>query len=206
MFPTFVWKAELVPEVHRPLNASILRELGELGAPLVGLEPGASWQSDHMLHEAARFREVLGCIAEAAAALLEYLKVGRDSLQVTGCWANVSAPGAGHREHSHPNNYLSGVYYVQTQEGADTINFHDPRPQTGIIRPPASELTADNTDQVVLKVGDGTMLLFPAWLPHSVDANRGGGTRVSLSFNLMFAAYTELMAQPLWAPGSHRAG
>ncbi len=46
---------------------------------------------------------------------------------------------------------------------ADTVNFHDPRSQTGIIRPPVTELTAENTDQVVVKVSDGTLLMFPSW-------------------------------------------
>ena len=73
--------------------------------------------------------------------------------------------------HHHPNNFLSGVYYVRTHPGADTINFHDPRNQSGIIRPPVVELTAENTDQVVVRVKDGTMLVFPAYLQHSVDAN-----------------------------------
>ncbi|MGH8628692.1 MAG: putative 2OG-Fe(II) oxygenase [Gammaproteobacteria bacterium] len=39
----------------------------------------------------------------------------------TGCWANVNGIGASHGVHTHPNNFLSGVYYVQTQAGADTI-------------------------------------------------------------------------------------
>jgi uncharacterized protein (TIGR02466 family) len=100
--------------------------------------------------------------------------------------------------HSHPNNFLSGVYYVQVQEGADTINFHDPRPQTGIIRPPVTELTAYNTDQVVVKVQTATLLLFPAWLPHSVSPNESGETRISVSFNVMFSAFAEEMSKPLW--------
>ena len=64
--------------------------------------------------------------------------------------------------HSHPNNYLSGVYYVRTGPGADTINFHDQRIQSGIICPPITELTRENTDQVVIKVKSGTLLMFPA--------------------------------------------
>jgi uncharacterized protein (TIGR02466 family) len=63
-------------------------------------------------------------------------------LEITGCWANLHSPGAAHRAHSHPNNYLSAVYYVRTWPGADTINFHDPRSQAGVIRPPVTELTA----------------------------------------------------------------
>jgi uncharacterized protein (TIGR02466 family) len=201
MFPTFVWKAELAPAAYEPLNDSILRTLAEIGAPLADLKPGQSWQSDHGLHELDGFREVVDCIGTAAESVLAYLKVGHEGFRITGCWANVNAPGAGHRVHSHPNNYLSGVYYVRTHEGADSINFLDPRPQTGIVRPPVTELTADNTEQVVLKVKDGMLLMFPAWLQHGVDPNRSDRLRVSLGFNVMFSAYAEGMARPSWAPG-----
>jgi hypothetical protein len=98
----------------------------------------------------------------------------------------------------HPNNYLSAVYYVRTRPGADTINFHDPRSQTGVIRPPVTELTAANTDQVVVRVGNGTLLVFPSYLQHSVDANASGESRVSLSFNLMFSEFTAALSKPLW--------
>jgi len=71
MFPTFVWKAELKPEIYKPISGSILRTLGEIGAPLADLMPGESWQSDHGLHEFERFREVVDCINEAAESVLE---------------------------------------------------------------------------------------------------------------------------------------
>lgn len=200
IFPTFVWKAELRPEIRKPINDSILRALGEIGAP-ADLLSGESWQSSHELHELGRFREVVDCINEAAESVLEYLKIGHGTFKITGCWANVNAPGAGHRVHNHPNNYLSGVYYVRTLQGANTINFLDPRPQIAIICPRVTELTVENTEQVVVNVTDGTLLMFPAWLQHSVDPNRGGSTRISIGFNIMFPAYAEIMARPLWMPG-----
>jgi hypothetical protein len=61
-----------------------------------------------------------------------------------------------------------------------------------IIRPPVTELTAYNTDQVVVAVGVGTLLVFPAWLPHSVDANRSERARISISFNAMFTAFASI--------------
>ena len=64
------------------------------------------------------------------------------------------------------------------QAGADTINFHDPRPQAGVIRPPVRQLTAENADLIVVNVKDGTLLLFPAWLEHSVDPNRSQRPRI----------------------------
>jgi uncharacterized protein (TIGR02466 family) len=100
--------------------------------------------------------------------------------------------------HSHPNNFLSGIYYLRTGPGADTVNFHDPRNQTGIIRPPVVKLTAENTDQVVVRVKNGTLLFFPSYLQHSVDAVTGREDRISVSFNVMFSAFTENLAKPLW--------
>jgi uncharacterized protein (TIGR02466 family) len=201
MFPTFVWKAELAPADYEPLNDSIMRALAMLGAPFADLKAGESWQSDHGLHELPGFGAFVDCITSAGEAVLAYLKIGHQGFKVTGCWANLNAPAAGHRLHNHPNNYLSGVYYVRTQPGADSISFVDPRPQTAIVRPPVTALTADNTEQVVLKVKDGMLLTFPAWLQHGVDPNRSDRLRISLGFNLMFRAYAESMARPSWVPG-----
>jgi uncharacterized protein (TIGR02466 family) len=209
MFPCFVWKAELAREIAAPMNAALLAALAGIGAPLHELAHGQSWQSAHDLHQRAPFRDLVDCIHAAAETVLDYLKIGRGGgpvsneagLAITGCWANVNAPGAAHPEHSHPNNYLSGVYYLVTPAGADTIDFHDPRPQTGIIRPPVTALTAENTDEVVVRVTAGTVLLFPAWLSHSVDANASTELRISVSFNLMFSSYAETVGQPMWEPG-----
>ena len=102
------------------------------------------------------------------------------------------------RTHCHSNNFLSDVYYVRTHPGTDTINFHDPRNQTSVIRPPVVELTAENTDQVVVKVKNGTLLVFPTYLQHSVDANMSKEERISISFNIMFSFFAENLSKSLW--------
>ena len=137
LFPTLVWKGDLKPQDYERLNRDILSGLGAVGAPLEGLRPGENWQSDHSLQERAAFGPLLEWVEAAAESALSYLRIARP-LIVTGCWANVNAPGTGHRLHSHRNNYLSGAYYVQVQEGADSINFFDPKPQAGVIRPVAN--------------------------------------------------------------------
>jgi hypothetical protein len=40
--------------------------------------------------------------------------------------------------------------------------------------------------------------MFPAYLPHSVDEVTSDEERISVSFNLMFPAFTENLAKPLW--------
>jgi len=65
-----------------------------------------------------------------------------------------------------------------------------------------TELTAENTDLVVVRVTDGTLLFFPAYLRHSVGVNASSEERISISFNIMFSAFTENLAKPLWSPGA----
>jgi uncharacterized protein (TIGR02466 family) len=198
LFPSLVWKTQLRAEVHQPIDASALGLLHSLRQGSPELKTGEAWQSGHALHGREELRELCDCVSRAAVSVLKFLKIGDEAIEITGCWANLYAPGAAHRAHSHPNNYLSAVYYVRTWPGADTINFHDPRSQTGVIRPPVTELTGANTDQVVVRVSNGALLVFPSYLYHSVDANTSAETRVSVSFNLMFSAFTAALSKPLW--------
>ena len=198
IFPTLVWKVQLTSGAQETVNRKILETLRILrpsGADFVSSE---GWQSNKDLHKLDEFRELASYINDTARTILQFLKIGYDAIEITGCWANINPAGASHRSHNHPNNYLSGVYYVQTRAGGDTINLHDPRVQTGIIRPPVTELTEENTDQIVIKVSNGTLLIFPAYLQHSVDPNRSGEERISISFNMMFSSFTENLSKPLW--------
>ena len=198
IFPTFVWTIQSTPEFYETVNTNILKALNRMIPDLDDIPPGESWQSNQQLHKLEEFIDLAPRILSTAKTVLQFLKVSYDAVEITGCWANINSAGASHAIHSHPNNFLSGVYYIQTQAGADTVNFHDPRPQTGIIRPPITELTAQNTDQVVVNVSKGTLLMFPAYLSHSVSRNESGQSRISISFNLMFSLFAENLSEPLW--------
>jgi uncharacterized protein (TIGR02466 family) len=198
IFPTLVWKVELEAQLREAICAQVLAALAHMRRNLPPLAPGQGWQSDQSLHELDDFKDLVSCVHRVVPGILRFLRIGYDAYQVTACWATVLARGAAHKMHQHPNNFLSGVYYVRTHPGANTVNFHDPRNQTGIIRPPVVELTAENTDQVVVRVQNGTMLIFPAYLQHSVDATASEDERISISFNIMFSSFAENLSKPLW--------
>ncbi|MEX2124609.1 MAG: 2OG-Fe(II) oxygenase family protein [Woeseia sp.] len=198
IFPTHVWKIQLTPGHRQRISSGILQVINELNPDFGGIPPGGSWQSAQHLHHREQLADLSSCIHRTAQTVLRFLRVGTNAIEITACWANVNAKGTAHAIHSHPNNFLSGIYYVQTHPGADSVNFHDPRPQTGIIRPPVTELTSQNTDQVVVTVSDGTLLMFPSWLAHSVAPNKSDKLRISTSFNMMFSLYAEQLSKPLW--------
>ncbi len=202
IFPTLVWKVRLKPDLSARINTTVREFLEAQNPRLAELAPGEGWQSDQRLHTLEQFGDLVACIMRSAGTVLELLKIGYEAIELTGCWANVGRRGASHAMHSHPNNFLSGVYYVQTSPGADTVNFHDPRPQASVMRPPVTELTGRNADQVVVQVTNGTLVMFPSWLPHSVSPSESDEQRISISFNLMFSAFAENLSKPMWEAGS----
>ncbi len=198
MFPTFVWQTIIKKEINQTINRDIVNKLETLRQTAPEIDQDVSWPSAQDLQNLAEFQTLVSLVKETVKSVLAFLKIGYEGFELTGCWANINVVGSTHKMHSHPNNFLSGVYYVQTDEGSDTINFHDPRTQTGIIRPPVTELTDQNTDQEVVRVKSGMFLLFPSRLQHSVDANQGAQARISVSFNIMFSPFVETMSRALW--------
>ena len=62
IFPTFVWKAELKPEVHQRINGTIVRTLDRIRRSLPELAPGQAWQSDRALHKLEDFPDLVSCV------------------------------------------------------------------------------------------------------------------------------------------------
>ncbi len=197
-FPTVVWVIDLKPEVHEPLNRRIKDYLEKTISPRPAVAPGGTLQTEPDLHTVAEMAELTQCMNAAAKGALEFLKIDYDAFEITGCWANINPRGGLNTPHTHPNNYLAGVYYVQTAGGADEIVFTDPRPQASMISPTFKEETIYTGNEIAVEVKDGRMVLFPAWLSHGVPANRSDQDRISIAFNIMFTSFTETMSKPKW--------
>ena len=67
-----------------------------------------------------------------------------------------------------------------------------------MIVPPARDQDRANSDRISLDVAEGMIVIFPAWLSHSVDPNMSDSRRISVAFNIMFPEFGERMARPLW--------
>jgi uncharacterized protein (TIGR02466 family) len=108
-------------------------------------------------------------------------------------WANVNRAGAANHLHVHPGAFWSACLYVDDggiggAEGlGGAIEFSDPRGVAPLMYAPSLKMKIANClnaglgERVFPKTG--MLLLFPAWLAHSVNRYTGGGTRVSITMN-----------------------
>ena len=118
-FPTLVWKVQVEADLRDALAISILEALaGHAARPATArtrprLAVGAGAARTRRLSRAGCVRSIV-----ASRASCGFCESAATRFEITGCWATVLAKGAVHKIHSHPNNFLSGVYYVQTRPGA----------------------------------------------------------------------------------------
>jgi uncharacterized protein (TIGR02466 family) len=202
LFVTPLWTLQLKPEVYEPLNAHLGREIRALSEKRQDVGLGTSLQTDPILHQRPEFAELMSIVNTGVKSAIDFMEVEHVGFEITGCWANICPNGAINSSHNHPNNFLSGVYYVDIPKGSGEIEFSDPRPQMGAIMPRVKKRTRFNANKISLAPKPGQLVIFPAWLVHAVGPNQALEDRISISFNAMFKSFTENMSPPLWRKGS----
>jgi uncharacterized protein (TIGR02466 family) len=198
LFPTPIWSVELKPDAKAELNVKLKAEIRRLTEPRPPVPPGVSWQTDPVIHRLPAFAPLVSLIDRAAMGAMSFLSLRHRSASITGMWANINPPGSRNSGHTHPNNFLSGVYYVEIPDGEGRIEFADPRPQAEVMMPPIAEGNRFNGNTITMDVVAGRIILFPAWLRHSVPVNRSNAERISIAFNLMVNDYISEASPPLW--------
>jgi len=105
-------------------------------------------------------------------------------LSISGLWYNINKKGHLNKSHCHGGAVLAAVYYIDTPNNCGAINFENLDRHTIML---------DNTRKYIhpyfngfytLTPKQGTLLIFYAWLNHSVDPNQSDQDRISLSFNV----------------------
>ena len=101
-------------------------------------------------------------------------------------WANVSGTGNFNMPHVHGGSFWSAVYYVEAGEGeGGQLVLHDPRmPGLRMHAPGIQFKDAGPEVRATIQPRSGMMILFPAWLSHSVEPWEGTGTRISVAMNI----------------------
>lgn len=142
-------------------------------------------QSRYDLHEDAELAALSQRVLDTTRAIATEVYRYDPSYvpEITSMWANRQAPGSSFRMHCHFNNIFSGVFYVNEDEGFPPISFW--RPAESTLDPRKSEYNIFNQGSFRFRVRKDTMIVFPAWLQHSVEVNTTTKDRLGISFNVM---------------------
>ena len=102
-------------------------------------------------------------------------------------WANINPSGGYNKPHVHPNSLFSGVYYVKTPPNCGRLICQDPRPGIQTVMPTRKsvEIPKYLWRDVHLQPQENRVVIFPAWLWHSVEPNQSKDIRISVSFNFI---------------------
>lgn len=155
---------------------------------MANASPRENWQSSPDLHQHKKFKPMVDKIMELANwHLKNHYKAVYEKIVITDMWANILSTKEFHRPHTHSNNILSGVYYLQANDPKSAkIFFMDPRPAFNVIQPQVKQFTHENSSVWHYPSVTNRCLLFPSWLQHYVENNNVKEDRISVAFNFMY--------------------
>ena len=79
---------------------------------------------------------------------------------------------------------LSSVYYVQAEKNCGKIIFNNPNQVSRNRFPKDLKKTEFSANIQKIDPKEGTLLLFPSYLWHSVEPNETDNDRIIVSFNI----------------------
>jgi uncharacterized protein (TIGR02466 family) len=193
-FPTPIWS--LVFSDYAPINADILAGLAQLGwsnldeKQQATVDPTHSFSEDRFVtvEQVPAMRTVIDFFISACNAIGRERNWDMREQQVSlqNYWVHVTPPGEVTQFHDHKPAIFSGVYYVDKPANSGDLIFIDVNPYHEYSpRPLPGKTDAMNTSEIVFEAQEGSMLIFPGWLPHRVPCNNSERRRVSISFNAL---------------------
>ena len=101
---------------------------------------------------------------------------------ITQSWLNYNNKNTSHHVHSHPNSFISGVFYIKSEVDKDSIEFLID--DNAITFSEIKNFNVFNSTHWTIPVTNGLLLLFPSNLKHCVKNHVYDYIRISLSFNV----------------------
>ena len=106
----------------------------------------------------------------------------------TEFWVQEFAKNGGghHSTHVHWDNHISGFYFLKCSDRTSMPVLHDPRAGAMMTKLPQKDPSKINpmSDSIHYKPKPGTLILFPAYVPHEFAVDMGIDTFRFIHFNL----------------------
>lgn len=137
----------------------------------------------HYLNELNFLHDFVCSISNKAAKDLNFVDC---EIGLTSSWVNINdSKECIITEHTH-NAIFSGVFFLNIPEDSGVFVIRNP----GINSMwEGSELVSEKNQYtskfIKIEPKEGTIILFPSYLPHSVESNLHDGERITISFDVV---------------------
>lgn len=172
-FPEIEKKERIPPGWIKSLNSSF------------GDEDG-----DNFLPSSKR-KNLINDITEDLITVFESLDI-EPNIEIVQLWYNIYHDNQGQETHDHLSSCVeklpifSGIYYNKNPSSTcfDRMDrYHKLSNIPGIMN---SKLSEYHQDSVSPNVDEGDIILFPPWIPHSVDTGNSKKMRLTFAFNVEY--------------------
>jgi uncharacterized protein (TIGR02466 family) len=182
-FPTAVYEESLKLDTNVLLN-SIL-QLKEKDSKGLIKSNRNSYHSQDNLQTLDEFKEISNNIIDVVKQIFKEQAITTKFI-LGNMWANINPRAGFNAVHTHPNSFLSGVYYVKVPQNSGELRLMDPRVQNLILVPDREDnIPEEYCNQQDYIPSENKLLIFPSYVPHLVFANESRDLRVSISFNII---------------------
>lgn len=190
--PIFEFKLDEINELNENLISDSMNWKNE-GESINASNSGNSWHSPRTLFQRQEnsfitlCENIINIAVFVAARLNNDFDKNKYNIQANG-WVNINEKSGLNSLHRHNDFHLSGCYYVQHpknyQGNEGAIEFINTRNDAAIYNVLKSNAFAE---KLKFKPEVGTMLVFPATLPHFVYPHSSKDERISIAWNVRFA-------------------
>lgn len=143
-------------------------------------------------------KELQKIFIDEAELYLKELTNKKIDLELFKSWTSITNKYGFNTPHEHSSNNVVGVYYIKTFNKCGDLLLLDPRGATNFI--PNHEINTQGNlvdgrsyYRVTPKAGD--LILFPAYVIHSVEPNMSEETRISLALNFKYKQYNQFKSE-----------
>ena len=116
-----------------------------------------------------------------------YQLVDSYEARISALWVNINSKNHYNKSHVHPGCQFVGSYYLQTSKNCGRLVVESPVPSHQMDEFYGNKFSVYNqyTSNVYFHEPQaGELVLFPAWIPHYAEPNKGSKDRMSISFNI----------------------
>lgn len=181
-----LWQSEYPDfEEHKEIFLNAIRNYREEN-PTVQKSNIAGYYSPNTLHEVPELHPLFEYVCQIGFKAVADLDFIDCDIALTEAWLNINDSRQCMNSNCVGNEIFTGVFYLLAPKESGKLTLQNPamnRLWRGLsLTSYKNQFTGES---IRIEPEEGNILLFPSYLPHSVETNNHDEERISISFNLI---------------------